>query len=85
MSDERSPFREPYDPARTRRHLELSELLNRVLDRGVMIMGDVTISVADVDLVRLTLGVAISSVETQEGRRKGSDADVPVLPPETGR
>ncbi|HEX6533417.1 MAG TPA: gas vesicle protein [Gemmatimonadaceae bacterium] len=53
--------------------LVLSELLNHVLDKGVVITGDVTISVADIDLLRLGLSVILSSVETLEGRRRGAE------------
>lgn len=42
----------------------LSDLLNRVLDRGLVISGQVTISVADIDLVYLDLHVLVSSVES---------------------
>lgn len=42
----------------------LVELVNRVLDRGVVISGEVVISVAGVDLLYLNLGLLLSSVET---------------------
>ncbi len=42
----------------------LVELINRVLDRGVVIAGDVTISVAGVDLVYLSLNALLTSVST---------------------
>jgi gas vesicle structural protein len=44
--------------------LVLAELVSRVLDRGVMVAGDVTISVAGVDLVHLALRLRLSSTET---------------------
>ncbi|CAN5711874.1 hypothetical protein BH23GEM6_BH23GEM6_23150 [soil metagenome] len=40
----------------------LVDLINRVLDRGVVITGDVTISVAGVDLVYLGLSAVLTSV-----------------------
>jgi len=43
--------------------LILSDLLNRVLDKGVVIGGEVTIAVAGVDLVRLDLRLLLVSVE----------------------
>jgi hypothetical protein len=46
----------------------LADLVNRVLDRGVVVSGDVTISVAGVDLVYLGLGALLTSVST--ARRK---------------
>jgi hypothetical protein len=42
----------------------LVELVNRVLDRGVVLQGDVTISVAGVDLVYLGLNALLTSVST---------------------
>ncbi len=42
----------------------LADLINRVLDRGVVITGDITISVAGVDLVYLGLSAVLTSVST---------------------
>lgn len=47
----------------------LLEILDRVLDKGVVISGDAVISVADVDLIYLGLKVLLSSVETMERLR----------------
>lgn len=44
--------------------LRLVELVDRVLDRGVVLRGDVVISVAGIDLVYLELQLLLSSVET---------------------
>lgn len=41
----------------------LLDLLDRVIDRGVILAGDVTISVADVDLVYLGLRILLAPVE----------------------
>ena len=41
----------------------LLDLLDRVIDQGVVLSGDVTISVADVDLVYLGLRVLLAPVE----------------------
>jgi gas vesicle protein GvpA/GvpJ/GvpM family len=43
--------------------LILSDLLNRVLDKGVVISGEVMIAVAGVDLVRLDLRLLLVAVE----------------------
>jgi len=51
--------------------LTLVELVNRVLDKGVVITGDVVISVAGVDLVYLGLDVMLTSVETARRRARG--------------
>jgi len=47
----------------------LLEILDRALDKGVVVSGDLVISVADVDLVYLGLKVLLSSVETMERLR----------------
>jgi hypothetical protein len=44
--------------------LVLGDLLNHVLDKGVVISGTVTISVADIDLLLLDLRLLLTSVET---------------------
>jgi gas vesicle structural protein len=44
--------------------LALSELLDRVLNKGVVITGDLTVSIAGVDLIYVGLKVLASSVET---------------------
>lgn len=69
--------------------LELSDLINRVLDKGAVIAGSVTISVGDIDLIQLDLTVVLTAIETvrsAERRRrelqKEANADVPVLPSE---
>lgn len=53
--------------------LVLSELLNHVLDKGVVISGDVTISIADVDLVKVGLTVVLSAVESLATREQPPD------------
>ena len=44
--------------------LSLLETLDHVLSRGLVIAGEITISVADIDLIYLGLNVIVSSVET---------------------
>jgi len=51
------------------KEITLLEILDRVLDKGVVISGDMVISVADVDLIYLGLKVLLSSVETMEKLR----------------
>ena len=72
--------------------LGLSDLLNRVLDTGVVISGTVTIAVANIDLVKVELSVLIAAVETELRRsarrtldRDSPDADVSLLPPAGGK
>ena len=66
--------------------LELTDLINRVLDKGAVIAGSVTISVGDIDLIQLDLTVVLTAIETArsaERRRREREgaigADVPVL------
>jgi hypothetical protein len=44
--------------------VSLLETLDHVLNRGLVIAGEITISVADIDLIFVGLNVLISSVET---------------------
>ena len=66
--------------------LELADLINRVLDKGAVIAGSVTISVGGIDLIQLDLTVVLTAIETVRSaeRRRGEsrgevDADVSVL------
>jgi gas vesicle structural protein len=58
--------------------LVLSDLINRVLDKGVMVNSHLTISVADVDLIQLDLKLLISAVATLQRRAQEQRADLPV-------
>lgn len=44
--------------------LSMLETLDHVLNRGIVIAGEITISVADIDLIFVGLNVLVSSVET---------------------
>ena len=44
--------------------ISLCETLDRVLNKGVVVVGEVIISVADIDLVYLGLQLMLTSVET---------------------
>jgi len=59
----------------------LLELLDRVIAHGVILAGDITISVADVDLIYLGLRVMLSSVDQaqQSGLGLGRDRRTEVL------
>ncbi|MGW7682883.1 gas vesicle protein [Kribbella sp. NPDC054772] len=46
----------------------LVDLLDRLLGKGVVITGDVVISLADVDLVRIQLSAVIQSVREEMTR-----------------
>lgn len=45
-------------------HVSLCEALDRVLNKGAVIVAEVMISVADIDLIYLSLQAIICSVET---------------------
>lgn len=49
----------------------LLELLDRVLTKGVILNGDIVISVADIDLVYVGVKLMLSSVETMERLKSG--------------
>jgi hypothetical protein len=55
-----------------RDQLALSELLDRVLNKGVVLWGDATISVAGVDLIYVGLKVLLASVDTAQRMRDGA-------------
>ena len=61
--------------------LTLLETLDHVLSRGLVIAGEITISVADVDLIFLGLNAVLTSVETAQevlgARRRIADISEP--------
>jgi gas vesicle structural protein len=48
------------------KEITILDVLDRVLTKGVVITGDIVISVADIDLVYVGLRLLLSSVETME-------------------
>jgi hypothetical protein len=65
---EASQARQSANVERVRRRAEVSlvDLVDRLLDGGVVIHGDITLAVADVDLLYVGLRALVSSVETLE-------------------
>ncbi len=57
-----------------RNQLALSELLDRALNKGIVLWGDATISVAGIDLVYVGLKVLLASVDTAERLRHADHA-----------
>ncbi len=53
------------------REVALVDLLDRVLTTGVVLAGDVTISLAGVDLVRISLRALVTSIMPAEERGLG--------------
>ncbi|WP_040543340.1 gas vesicle protein [Candidatus Jettenia sp. AMX1] len=55
-------------------HISLCETLDRVLNTGVVIHGDITISVANIDLIYIGLKALLTSVETARQAQSESSA-----------
>jgi len=51
-------------PAQSDRRIALVDLLDRVLAGGVVISGDIVLSIADVDMVVISLRTLVSSVSS---------------------
>ncbi|WP_027364790.1 gas vesicle protein [Desulfotruncus alcoholivorax] len=47
----------------TEKNVTLLEILDHILDKGVVIKGEVIISIADVDLIYLGLQLVLASVD----------------------
>jgi hypothetical protein len=62
------------DPAA--QEVTLLELLDRVVDHGVILAGDITISVADVDLIYLGLRVMLASVDRVDELEAARNAEL---------
>lgn len=70
--------------------IDLSEVLSHVLDKGVVLKGEVMLAVADIDLIRLDLGLLLTAVESALRRPRvagarslGLAAPRPETPPAT--
>ena len=50
--------------ARQQREVTLLDLLDRLLEGGVVVQGDITLAAADIDLVDVSLRVIVAAVET---------------------
>jgi len=48
-------------------HISLCEVLDRILNKGAVVVGELTISVANIDLIYLGLQLIITSIETARG------------------
>jgi len=48
----------------TPRQLTIVDLVDRILDKGIVITGDITVSIVGVDLLSLKINLVISSLET---------------------
>jgi hypothetical protein len=51
-------------PLEEREHLSLCEALDRILNKGAVVVGEATISVANIDLLYLGMQLVLTSIET---------------------
>lgn len=66
--------------------LDLADLVGSLLDKGVVLRGEAGISVADIDLIHLDLGVMLVAMETALRRGRESPSLASALgPPELSR
>ena len=54
------------------RRITLLDLVDRLVGKGVVIRGDITLAIADIDLIYISLQALISSVSTLEDRESES-------------
>ncbi len=45
-------------------HISLCEAIDRILNKGAVVVGEVTISVANIDLIYLGVQLIVTSIET---------------------
>ncbi|MEU7062648.1 gas vesicle protein [Streptomyces sp. NPDC046161] len=55
------------------RQVALVDLLDRLLSGGVVLTGDIVLSIADIDLVRISLRALIVSVSSETGPTRARD------------
>ena len=65
---------EEYDPEEKK--ILLSDVLDRVLSKGVTITGDLKLGIADVDLIYCGLRVLLTSIDKLEEETKPTKSDV---------
>jgi len=75
MEESNSPL-EQFDPDKEK--VLLSDVLDRVLNTGVTIAGDITISIADEDLIYCSLRLMLTSVDKikQENRSDSASESI---------
>lgn len=61
-------------------HISLCETLDRVLNKGVVVSGEVVISVADIDLIYLGVQLVLTSVETANRLRSSTTPSANLQP-----
>jgi hypothetical protein len=56
-------FREAQSPARSGGPSDLADILERVLDKGIVIAGDIQINLLDIELLTIKLRLLVASVD----------------------
>jgi hypothetical protein len=64
------PYSQPERPSE-RPAANVFELLDRILDKGLVVIGDIRVSVADIELLKIQIRLLIASVDT--ARKMGID------------
>ena len=62
-----APARDAGTGADLQRQVTLLDLVDRIIDKGAVVRGQIVLTVADVDLVKLDLNLLLASVETLSG------------------
>ena len=67
IADRRASTPEAYSDPLHHRDVTLLDLADRLLERGVVLSGDILLCVAGIDLVKLSLRVLLASADTLTG------------------
>jgi hypothetical protein len=71
MTDQRLAYRAGPSPAATASSANLADILERVLDKGIVIAGDIQINLLDIELLTIKLRLLVASVD--RAREMGID------------
>jgi len=71
MTESSPAVRQSHYPSASREPANLGDILERVLDRGVVIAGDIRVNLLDIELLTIKLRLIIASVDT--AREMGID------------
>jgi hypothetical protein len=63
-------------PPATYQGVTLLDLVDRLLDRGIVLSGEIVLAVAGIDLVYISVRALVASVETAMGHRLPSQGPV---------
>lgn len=58
------PAADPLPSADLQRQVTLLDLVDKILEKGAVVRGQVVLSIADVDLVKLDLNLLLGAVDT---------------------